>query len=918
MSMTIAVSLKQRLFVWWVVLTFVLAAIPPAQAVSNGLKALPGHVPKAVTKLPIKGTLASTNRLNLAIGLPLRDQRGLSNFLAQIYDPAGPNFRHYLTPEEFTERFGPTEADYAAVVQFAQTNGLTVTATHGNRLLLDVNGPVANIQRAFHLTLHTYQHPTEARDFYAPDAEPSVDATLPIADVSGLNNFARPHPRVVRGGATNPSAALPKTGSAPDGTFMGNDFRAAYLPDVTLRGSGQIVGLFQFDGFYPSDIAAYETANGLPDVPIKTVLLDGFDGTPTTGSGSGNIEVSLDIEMTLSMAPGLSQILVFEAGPDGFQNDILNTMAASNQVKQFSCSWGWSGGPNTTTDAIFQQMAVQGQSFFCASGDSDAYTIGADSANGVDNPTLSNAPDSSPYVTLVGGTTLTTTGAGGSWTSETAWNWGFHNGSYVGTSGGVSSYYSIPIWQSTVDMSANAGSTAFRNIPDVALVANSVHVLYGNGASESAGGTSCAAPLWAGLTALINQQVAAAGKASVGLVNSAVYAIGQGSLYASTFHDITTGNNVSSDSPSNYHAVSGYDLCTGWGTPAGQALIDALAAQADSLVITPGSGFAASGPVGGPFPATSQTAVLTNTGSSSLQWSLINTSAWLSASSTAGTLTAGASTPIDISLDASATNLFAGAYSAIVLFTNWTSHAVRGLLFTLQVSGQDLVQNGGFETGDFTSWTLVGNTIVNNRHGPTIYNAVENTSSYPLTVHSGNYGAFMGDNQLATLSQTLATVPGQTYLLSLWLDNPTTGGTQEFEVNWNTNSPAVNTLSSLISPPVLTWTNLLFLVTATGPSTVLQFAAENDNNYFGLDDISVIPMPTVAFQSAELTSSGFTLTWSATAGLAYQVQYKTNLAQADWLALGPSLFATNRVLTVSDPDATPVSEPRFYRLIVTP
>ena len=157
---------------------------------------MPGHVPNIITRLTPNGSLPATNQLQLVIGIPLRDPAGLKDFLAQLYDPASPAFHHYLTPEEFTARFGPTEADYAAVKKFALTNGLTITATHGNRLVLDVNGPVSAIEKALHITLRTYRHPTEARDFFAPDSEPVVDALLPIADISGLNNFSRPRPKI--------------------------------------------------------------------------------------------------------------------------------------------------------------------------------------------------------------------------------------------------------------------------------------------------------------------------------------------------------------------------------------------------------------------------------------------------------------------------------------------------------------------------------------------------------------------------------------------------------------------------------------------------------------------------------------------------------------------------------------------------
>ena len=200
------------------------------------------------------------------------------------------------------------------------------------------------------------------------------------------------------------------------------------MPGTTLTGAGQTVGLFEADGFYSKDIAAYAAAagNGRTNIVIQAVLLDGYNGVPTTGANSGNGEVSLDIEMAMAMAPGLAKIVVFEGNPNNFApNDILNAMVASSTtVKNLSCSWGWSGGPSTTTDSIFKNMAAVGQSFFNASGDSDAFTTGASSVNGVDNPSSYNAPSSSPYITQVGGTTLTMNGTGASYASETVWNWG--------------------------------------------------------------------------------------------------------------------------------------------------------------------------------------------------------------------------------------------------------------------------------------------------------------------------------------------------------------------------------------------------------------------------------------------------------------------------------------------------------------
>ncbi len=175
--------------------------------------------------------LPATNRLNLAIGLPLRNQAALDKLLAEIYDPASTNYHHYLTPEQFAAQFGPTEQDYQALIHFAQTNGLTVTATYPNRTLLDVSGNAATVEKVFHVTLSVYQHPTENRTFFAPDTEPSIDFNVPILHVSGLDNFDLPHPASLKKNPHDAANRTPSgTGSGSGGAYMGNDFRAAYVP----------------------------------------------------------------------------------------------------------------------------------------------------------------------------------------------------------------------------------------------------------------------------------------------------------------------------------------------------------------------------------------------------------------------------------------------------------------------------------------------------------------------------------------------------------------------------------------------------------------------------------------------------------------------------------------------------------------
>ena len=879
-----------------IIATFVVAwSLGRCPVFGAALKTLSGHVPAVTSRLAATGRVPATNQLHLAIGVPLRDAAGLDQFLGQVSDPASPNFRNYLTPEMFTARFGPTEQDYAAVQNFARTNGLTIVATHGNRLLLDVAGPAAAVEKAFHIKLRTYRHPTENRDFFAPDTEPTVNAAVPVLDVSGLNDFARLHPNL-RMQDTASRSLTPQAGSGSGGTYLGDDFRNAYVPGTPLTGAGEMVGLVQFDGFYASDIATYATlaGGGRTNIVIQTVLLDGFSGTPTTGANSGNIEVSLDIEMAMSMAPGLAKIVVFEAPNNlAYFNDVLNAMATNYLVKNLSTSWG-GGSPNATSENIFKQLAAQGQSFFNATGDSDAF-VGAVSF-----------PSESVNITQVGGTTLTT-GTGADYNSETVWN----RGNGVGSSGGISTTYSIPSWQQGISMAANSGSTTMRNIPDVALTADNVEDYYGNGTSGSVGGTSCAAPLWAGFLALVNQQAAAAGRAPVGFANPSLYAIARGPNYASCFHDTTMGNNFSSSSPSLFAATTGYDLCTGWGTPAGTNLINALFGLADTWGIFPAGGLVSSGNPGGPFTVTSQIYTLTNSGAAAFSWQLSNTPTWLTVSPTNGVLAAGGQMPVTVSLNSAVASLAAGSYHADLIFSNQTTSVLQLRPVDLQVLNPNIVQNGGFETGSFTSWTLVGNGV----SGQTIYNVVVSAGSLSggaSFVHSGTYGVFMGDNTPATLTQTLTTTPGQSYLLSFWLANPVSGAGQEFLVNWNGNQ-----IYFLNNPPVLAWTNLTFVVKVTGASTTLQFGAANPPDGFGLDDISVIPLasPTITLQPTNLTVlAGNSATFSARASGAAPFGYQW-LKNGNIIANGTGITgATTNVLTLAGVTTTNAGN---YSLVIT-
>jgi hypothetical protein len=846
-----------------------------------------GHVPAVVSQKVVTSInrLPATNELHLALSLPSRDAAGLAEFLGEVYNPASPQFHHFLKKGEFAARFGATPEDYAKVIQFAKTNGLKVTATHPNKLVVDVTGKVSDVERSFHVRMNSYRHPKEHRNFFASDAEPVWDATLPISHISGLDNYSLPHPNVK---LKQTGAVAPRAGSGPSGTYMGNDFRRAYAPGSTLDGTGQNVALVQFDGFYFEDITNYANTIGLTNPPAVVILpVDGG----VANVGGNDVEVTLDIDMVLAMAPGVSNIFVYEAINGAPWVDMLSQIADDDSTQQISCSWG-GGGPNPAAEVIFEQMAAQGQSFFNATGDSDAFVGQIE------------FPSESPNITQVGGTTLTTD-TNGDYLSETAWNWGFdpQSGNDEGSSGGSSVVVPIPPWQLGIDMTGNHGSTTYRNLPDVALTADNIFLIYNHGTLAQVGGTSCAAPLWAGFTAMINQQAALQAQPPVGFLNPAIYGICRGTNYGATFHDTTTGNNTNSYSPDNFYAQPGFDLCTGWGTPTGTNLINLLVV-ADSLGLSPQTNYFTSGLVGGPFSQTSWTVRLTNNGATPLTWALGSLPPWLAASVAGGALAAGATTNVYLQL-AGAETLPAGSYLAPVMFTNELSARVQSVGVQL-VIGQNIVFNGGFELGDFTGWTFTGDTVIGN----SIYDTVATESEVPGVVHSGNFGAFLGETGfLATLTQPLPTTTNQKYQLSFWLDNPSAGSVQEFVASWDGTN-----VIDLVDPPASGgWTNFEFVVTASGTNTMLEFGAENDPNYFGFDDVMVTPVPAVKFGGATLGVGGLQFNWQSLAGLNYEIDYSTNLAPANWQLLGNVTAGTNTCGFV-DTNIFSGDASRFYRL----
>ena len=527
------------------------------------------------------GRLPQNQVLQLDLVLPLSNPAGLKSFLADVYNPKSANYRHFLTPQQFTARFGPTEAQYNEVLRFANYYGLEVVGGSRDGMDVQVKGTAGAVEAAFHVNMVNYQHPVEDRIFYSADREPTPNLSFSLWHVSGLDNYSIPKPMYEKrsdfaakhGIDARDVVEHATTGSGPSASFLGSDMRAAYYGGSgSLTGTGQNLGLLEYYGTDLADLTTYFTnAKQTNNVPITLLSTDGTSTSCVYKSGCDDTEQTLDMTQAIGMAPGLASLTMYIGSTD---TAIISAMTTHSPLPTtIGCSWGWTPADPSTLDPYFEKMAAQGQNFFAASGD---YSTWKKSGN------ASAWPADDANVVSVGGTDLSTQSAGGAWASETAW---------ADSGGGISpDGIAIPSWQqlSGVINSSNKGSTTLRNGPDVSANANFTFYVCADQTTCTAndyGGTSFATPMWAAYVALVNQQLAANGQGTIGFIDPTIYQQNVGSQYAADFHDITSGTSGS------YSAVTGYDLVTGWGSP-NSGLLGALTGPAQpgySLSASPSS-----------------------------------------------------------------------------------------------------------------------------------------------------------------------------------------------------------------------------------------------------------------------------------------------------------------------------------------
>lgn len=473
---------------------------------------------------------------------------------------AHPPLHERISHAQFADQFGADPADIQKIQAFATTFNLTVVETSIARRSVVLTGTVANMNEAFGTQLHLYQGPEgifrgRTGMLYIPaEIEPVV------VGVFGLDERPQAKTRFCRLRTIRPRAAG-DTSYTPDAIAKLYNFPTKGI------GKGQTVAIVELGGgFTNSDLTTYFGNLKISPVPnVTSVSVDGGVNQPSGDPSSADGEVLLDIEVVGAVAPGANIVVYFAPNTDqGFLDAI--TTAVHDQLRKpsvISISWGgpessWTAQSLTAYDQAFQDAAALGVTVCVASGDDGSNDGVGDGAAHVD------FPSASPHVLACGGTRLES--SGGVIQNEVTWNEGPGNGS---TGGGVSETFPLPAYQNSakVPVSVNPGGFKGRGVPDVAGDADPAtgYQVYVDGQQSIIGGTSAVAPLWAGLIALINEQL---GK-PVGYVNPALYAkAGSGKL----FHDIISGNNGA------YSAGPGWDACTGLGSPDGQAILTALSA----------------------------------------------------------------------------------------------------------------------------------------------------------------------------------------------------------------------------------------------------------------------------------------------------------------------------------------------------
>ena len=572
-------SVKQRIALGgWPLLHGSISALVLAMGISAPMTAVAG-VPSKPSVPTLLGQTAPAKLISLALTLPSRDGEGAKDFVAHVTRPGDPLFHHYLSTADYVSRFAASQSDYDAVVSWAIAQGMTLGEYYAARTVVTVTCPVGVMQAALGLKFYDYKA-ADGRIFHVAEGQSRLPDAIAgkVSSVIGLSSAAQGRPliRMLPQGAHSQSS-----GTGPGGGYSAADLRSIYnVPTLPFGAQSQTLAVFELGGFAESDVATYARQNKLPRIPATLRRVDGYKG----GINNLNvaIEAVLDIDMQIAMNPAAKNILVYEDGLDTFQVallDGLSAMASDNTASAISISYGedeelQGADAIAAENVVLTQMAAQGQAVFVSAGDNGAFGNGTSLYNVAD-------PASQPLVTAVGGTSLFT-GAHESYSDEEVWNDLEGDGGAGG--GGISVVWPLPEYQRFFNRphaesvaTANGGSATFRNVPDVAALADprTGVAIYSSlsGGWVTVGGTSVGAPLWAGIDSLASTISDAYGLGTrIGFINPMLYTFPHSLAFLQpATHDVLDGNNgvVENGHLLGFFAGARYDNTTGNGSPLG-------------------------------------------------------------------------------------------------------------------------------------------------------------------------------------------------------------------------------------------------------------------------------------------------------------------------------------------------------------
>jgi len=533
-----------------------------------------------VAKSALLSAVDSQKQISVILSLPLSDSKGAAEFVERVSNPKDPLYRQYLTPDEFAERYGADAGDYAVVKEWATANGLIIAHESLARTLLTVRGTAAQFEILFKTALNNYRS-ADGQEFYSAGVEPTIPDAIAtkVTGVIGLTNSVQYAPLAKVGRTLGEDPTVPEIGTdtaggtGPGGAYSASDLRSVYKIPRFGDVARQTIAVFEQNGFYQSDVQKYLSRMQLPDRPVKFVSVNGYDGGVDRQNAAVELQAVLDIELVIGINPEIKEVLVYEDGTDPFGVallDALDQVASDNKAEILSISYGLDevqqgDAQLAAENTQFTQLAAQGITVLATSGSGGAYGQTGTSYNPAQLEVTD--PGAQPLVTCVGGTSLST-GPHEAYLGEEVWN---RLGLNLGASGGgVSSYWTIPSWQAPAYVTPNGGSSTYRNVPDVAAVADPFTGVAAyskmNGGWLQMGG-SVSTSIWAGYLSILNAGLEYVTGEKLGFFNSTFYTINNivsGPLLYPVI-DGTNGNPSQYGTP-GYNAGFGYNNCTGTGT----------------------------------------------------------------------------------------------------------------------------------------------------------------------------------------------------------------------------------------------------------------------------------------------------------------------------------------------------------------